>query len=163
MPTKVLVSDTNIWIDLHRCGLLEVAFSLPYEYVATDFVFRELKKPDGVDLQKMGLQVVALPKESMTSLSQLTRALNNSSLADVSCYHVAAENGWTLLTGDRQIRRACLDRDMDVHGVLWVLDQLWFHKVVPGPDLAYSLAHMLDCGARLPQAECDKRIKRWSA
>lgn len=29
MPTRILVSDTNIWIDLHRSGLLETVFRLP--------------------------------------------------------------------------------------------------------------------------------------
>lgn len=47
MPAKILVSDTNIWIDLHHSNLLEKVFQLPHQFVTTDFVWRELRKPPG--------------------------------------------------------------------------------------------------------------------
>lgn len=41
---KLVVSDTNIFIDLIRMGLLGDFFLLPFEISTVDFVIRELKK-----------------------------------------------------------------------------------------------------------------------
>ena len=118
MPTKVLVSDTNIWIDLHRSGLLEAAFHLPHAFATTDFVWRELQTPPGRALTDMGLSVEAIEGDEMPTLLELRHALNNSSLADVSCYFLARERGWALLTGDGALRRSARQSEIEVRGVL---------------------------------------------
>lgn len=94
MPAKVLVSDTNIWIDLHRSGLLEAAFGLPHAFATTDFVWRELHTPPGRALTEMGLRVEGIGNDEMLTLLELRQTLNNSSLADVPCYFLAKERGW---------------------------------------------------------------------
>jgi hypothetical protein len=85
MPTKILVSDTNIWIDLHRCNLLETVFRLPHQFVTTDFVWRELYKPPGQQLTDMGLSIEAISSEETLQLFGLKQSLNNSSLPDGEC------------------------------------------------------------------------------
>jgi hypothetical protein len=118
MPTKILVSDTNIWIDLHRCNLLETVFRLPHQFVTTDFVWRELRKPPGQQLTDMGLSIEAISSDETLQLFGLKQSLNNSSLADVSCYLVARERGWTLLTNDGALRKSGHQAELDVRGVL---------------------------------------------
>lgn len=162
MPTKVLVSDTNIWIDLHRGGLLEAAFALPYQFVTTDFVWRELRRPPGTDLEALGLYVQALPEDGVQKLFSLRTTLRNPSLADVSCYYLATVHQWTLLTGDKAIRRVCESENMDVRGTLWVMDQLYEHQLVPAAKLAEALLAILNAGGRLPVAECNHRIDFWT-
>lgn len=39
---KIVVNDTNVFIDLHDVGLLEQFFLLPWEVHTTDFVMLEL-------------------------------------------------------------------------------------------------------------------------
>ena len=41
---KIVVNDTNVFIDLYEIGLLEDFFSLPWEVHTTDFVMLELQK-----------------------------------------------------------------------------------------------------------------------
>lgn len=161
MPSKVLVSDTNIWIDLHKAEILEVVFQLPYEFVVTDFVYRELGQPDGAELQQLGLTVLPLEAESIQALFGLRVELNNSSLADVSCYYLASAHDWTLLTGDGALRTAGIRNGMTVHGVLWLLDELEEHALVTPEGLADALESMCRHGARLPVAECERRIRKW--
>ena len=163
MSTKILVSDTNIWIDLHRANILEAVFRLPYEFVVTDFVYRELRAPQPHDLTGLGLRVEVLEPDSIQALLQLRAELANPSLADLSCFHLASENGWTLLTGDGAVRESCLERGVDVHGVLWLLDELFTNKIYDGATLADALKAMLEQGARLPAAECQARLRRWSS
>lgn len=161
MPSKVLVSDTNIWIDLHRANILDPVFRLPYEFVVTDFVYRELRAPGPNDLTRLGLRVESLGSDAMLALLSLRAELANPSLADLSCFYLAAENGWTLLTGDKAVRKSCVDRGVEVHGVLWLLDKLHEHQILDGAALSDGLAAMLEQGARLPEAECQRRLKVW--
>jgi len=42
---SVLVTDTNIWIDLENGGILRDVFDLPYQFLTTDFAMRELVRP----------------------------------------------------------------------------------------------------------------------
>ena len=161
MPTKILVSDTNIWIDLHRSNLLETVFQLPHQFVTTDFVWRELRKPPGQHLTDLGLVVEALNGDEALELLDLRRTLNNSSLADVSCYFVARERGWTLLTNDRALRKSGQRASLDVRGVLWILDELEQHQILSPAGLFTALTAMRQAGARLPDEECDKRLAKW--
>ncbi|PAV24433.1 nucleotide-binding protein [Tamilnaduibacter salinus] len=161
MPQAVLISDTNIWIDLHRADLLEAVFELPYQFVTTEFVFAELRVPAGTNLEQMGLQVMPLDGEAMSELLRLRQTLNNSSLADVSCYYIAQVEGWPLLTNDGAVRKAGEQAKLDVRGVLWVLDQLYEEHILCGPDLAKALQMMLDQGAWLPSEACETRMARW--
>ena len=163
MPSKILVSDTNIWIDLHHGKLLDVVFDLPYQFVTSDFAYFELHKPPGQALTERGLAVKGFSQEQFGILSELRRELQNPSLADVSCYLMAKENGWVLITGDKKLRVAGQKQKLEVHGVLWVLDELFRFDLVTGPKLATALQTMLDRGARLPDAECKQRIRKWSS
>ena len=43
---KILVNDTNIFIDLHSVGLLEEMCRLPYEIHTVDFVVAEIADAD---------------------------------------------------------------------------------------------------------------------
>lgn len=161
MPAKILVSDTNIWIDLHRSGLLEAVFELPHQFVTTDFVWRELRKPPGQQLTDLGLAIESMSGDEVQSLFGLRQTLNNSSLADVSCYLVARERGWTLLTGDGALRKSAQRGALEVRGVLWILDELARCEVLAQRALADALEAMLGKGARLPKAECQQRLARW--
>lgn len=161
MPTKILVSDTNIWIDLHHSNLLEKVFQLPHQFVTTDFVWRELRKPPGHHLKDLGLAVEALSGNETMELFNLRQTLNNSSLADVSCYFVARERGWTLLTNDGALRKSGRRASLDVRGVLWILDELEQRQVLSPNDLFTALTAMLTAGARLPEDECKKRLATW--
>ena len=161
MPTKILVSDTNIWIDLHHSNLLEWVFRLPHQFVTTDFVWRELQKPPGQQLTDLGLSIEALSGLETMELFNLIPTLNNSSLADVSCYFVAKERGWTLLTNDGALRKSGQRASLDVRGVLWILDELEKHQFLSPNDLFMAITAMREAGARLPEDECQNRMARW--
>lgn len=163
MTAKVVVSDTNIWIDLHNSGLMHDVFRLDLEFVTTEFVLRELRKPEGEELTGLGLKVETLEGGEVVELYGLRNTLGNSSLADVSCYFLAKDRGWTLLTGDGALRRSGRDSKLEVRGVLWLLDSLCISDIVNGNKLAVGLRKMLDHGARLPKDECQKRLRVWDS
>ena len=163
MPSKILVSDTNIWIDLHRCGLLETVFQLPHQFVTTEFVWRELHQPPGTRLTNLGLFLEPLNQSEILELYELRGELGNSSVPDISCYLTARNRNWTLLTGDKAVRNSGFEADLDVRGILWLLDELYEHNLANGDTLATGLQEMLERGARLPGPECEHRLALWQS
>jgi predicted nucleic acid-binding protein len=160
--SRVYVSDTNIWIDFRNGGLLNELFTLPFTICCTDFVFSELGGTEQGILRDKGLIVESLDSTAVGRLMDLMAAHNNSSLADVSCYLLAQDSGLPLLTGDRRLRKQAELDGLQVHGVLWLLDQLVVHQVISPARAAEGLQHMRDAGARFPAAECQDRLARWA-
>ncbi len=60
---SVLVTDTNIWIDLENGKILPDVFRLPYQFFTTDFAVEEFSYPRWVHLHDLGLQAYGLEPE----------------------------------------------------------------------------------------------------
>ena len=108
-----------------------------------------------------GLQVETLNEGAVAQLFKLMGAHGNSSLADVSCYYLAQQTGFPLLTGDGKLRKQASKDGIRVFGVLWLLDQLVAYTVIAPVRAAEALRAMLQRGARLPQNECHQRLQQW--
>lgn len=160
--SRIYVSDTNIWIDFRNAGLLNELFQLPFTLCCTEFVISELQDLQCEVLIQRGLQVEQLDGDVIARLNTLMQAHNNSSLADVSCYLLAKESGRPLLTGDGQLRKQAVRDKLDVHGALWLLDQLVEHSIVQAHQAAEGLRQMLRHGARLPHDACQERLATWA-
>ncbi len=163
MTPQVYISDTNIWIDLRNAGLLDAMFDLPLTLCCTDFVLSELKDFDHQHLLARGLVVETLDELATAALFPLMQAHNNSSLADLSCYQLAQQTGHALLTGDGRLRKQAKADGLQVHGALWLLDQMVMHQIIEPKNAATSLQSMLDSGAWLPMDDCQKRLTLWNA
>ncbi len=161
--TKVYVSDTNIWIDFRNAGLLNELFLLPLKLCSTDFVLNELIDLSTAELVNLGLQVESLDEAAILQLYELMVKHRNSSLADVSCYLFAKNTGYPLLTGDGKLRKQAMKDGIQVSGVLWLIDQLVANRLISKGRAQLGLEKMLLMGARLPQAECHRRIQEWSS
>jgi hypothetical protein len=66
-----------------------------------------------------------------------------------------------LLTGDQQLRKRATDIGVEVHGVLWISDQIESAKAMAFDDLADALARLdADPLVFLPVGEVAQRIAR---
>ncbi|GIV60064.1 MAG: hypothetical protein KatS3mg043_1153 [Rhodothermaceae bacterium] len=65
-----------------------------------------------------------------------------------------------LLTGDNALRKLAQSLGIEVHGVLWVLDQLYDDGFSPR-RLEKGLKQILSAGAYLPQEEVIRRFNTW--
>lgn len=163
MTQQVYISDTNIWIDFRNAGLLDALFSLPFKLCCTDFVLDELQDVDAKHLLARGLVVETLDAAATAALFNLMQAHNNSSLADVSCYQLAHQTKHPLLTGDGRLRKQVKTDGLQVHGALWLLDQLVEHQTIKTKEAAKGLQSMMDAGSRLPDDECQSRLAQWTS
>ena len=165
----IVVSDTNIFIDLVRLDLLGDFFSLPWEVHTTDFVISELSDP------KQNAAVSAFIKRNRLIVGKLSieevgeivdRSHNTGgriSITDFSVCHYAKKNGYTLLTGDRNLRKIAISEGITVHGILFLFDELVAHKILPTELAAEIITKLKGFNTWLPFDEVDSRIKKWNS
>jgi predicted nucleic acid-binding protein len=159
---SLLVTDTNIWIDLENGKILADIFRLPYQFFTTDFSVQEFIHPGWDVLRTLGLQTHGLEPESVLELAQLRLTYHQLSAVDLAALLLAKMLGACLVTGDRHLYELAIAQGLPVHGVLWILDEMVNHQVLTAIQAATALRKMLDQGARLPNVECQKRFERWS-
>jgi hypothetical protein len=159
---SVLVTDTNIWIDLENGGILSEVFRLPYRFFTSDFAIPELIRPRWETLESLGLEAHELTLEQVVELVQLRQNYRNLSIVDLAAVLLTKMLDATLLTGDWRLVQLASDQGLSVHDVLWLLDEMvQFQALTPG-QAAAALRQMLDQGARLPAEDCSNRFLSWS-
>ena len=162
MSPLVLVTDTNIWIDLDNGGILEDVFRLPYDFLIPDIATRELIRPPWKILQAFGLVLQELAADQVIELAQLRLSHRYLSVIDLASFLLAKSLNAILLTGDSRLYELAKKNRLPVHGVLWLLDEMVCLRVLFPIQVAGALRKMLEAGARLPQDECRKRLLDWS-
>jgi hypothetical protein len=160
---KILVSDTSVLIDLERGGLLDSCFKLPFEFAVPDLLYtRELAEFGGPALVARGMLVQELTGDEVTTAQTVRGNHPKLSLPDAFAYALASVRGWTLLTGDGELRALAEVEGVEFYGVLWVLDQLFDNDVTEAAVIVSGLetiaAHPR---CRLPRAEIQSRLERY--
>lgn len=132
MNSIVVVNDTNVFIDLFNIGLIEEFFSLPWEIHTTDLVMLELVREGQQTLvsryKEIGrLLIPTLEGEDVLEIGRMFqehKMQKNLSYTDCSVWYYAKKNSYVLLTGDRKLRTASVLDGVEVHGTIYVLDNL---------------------------------------
>ena len=164
--TCVVVNDASCLIDLKKGELLHVLLRLPYRFLVPlpireeelfDFTAQEWRM-----LEDSGLATYDLPSEEVAQVFALKR--EHSRLSANDCFALVTttcqENG-ILLTGDNLLRKVATARDVRVHGVLWIIDELHAAEAC-GVDLLISALQIwqADDTVFLPYGEIEKRLRR---
>ena len=166
---KIVVNDTNVFIDLYEVGLLEEFFSLPWEVHTTDFVMLELQREgqhETVAKYKADKRLVvpvfeAKEMSEIGNLYQLNMNRTNLSLTDCSVWYYAKVNNYILLTGDRKLRTTSILDGVEVHGVIYVFDALMEFDMISHQVAVEKLQQLYAINPRLPKEEIEKRIHLW--
>lgn len=106
----IVVSDTNIFIDLISVGLMEASCRLPIKIHTVDYVMNEITD----DIQKEVINKLAdegkitvkhfSPEEFMHIIEIYSSRSNNVSVTDCSVWYYAKQNSFRLLTGEQQTK-----------------------------------------------------------
>lgn len=157
-------SDTNVWIDFHEIGHLDHPFRLNFDYYISRDTFREeFLKSESMknDLMALGLQLADVTDdEFMEAVAYQSRYLELS-LYDAFALAIAKLRGWTLLTGDMPLRKAAVKEGVEVHGTIWVYDQLKAQGKMTDDEYDVVINELINAvkngHCRLPIAELLKR------
>lgn len=168
---KIVVNDTNVFIDLFNVGLLDEFFALPWEVHTTDFVMLELLREGQQETvsgykDKGLLHIPVLASNEVLKIAglfQQTKDKTNLSLTDCSVWYYAKTNNYALLTGDRKLRTVALYDDVEVHGIIYVFDSLVECGVITHQKAIEKIELLYKTNPRLPKEEKDKRLSLWKS
>ena len=126
---RVIINDASCLIDLRKGRLLHVLCRLPVEVIVPlpiresellDFTQQEWAMLDGD-----GLITYDLPPDEVGEAFAIKREHGRLSVNDCFCIVTANQfDDVILLTGDILLTRVARDRELQVHGILWVTEQL---------------------------------------
>lgn len=164
MATTVCVLDTCILIDLRHAGVLGKLALLSQQFVTTD-----LWQMDGLssvslnDVAEAGIRVLQAEPDMVARALSLSLQDRTLSVVDIFSLLLAEREHAMLVTGDRPLRRIAEDRGIEVHGVLWLSDEMVRATVLSPTAAIAALKRMLSGGARLPLWAVDDQIATWES
>lgn len=162
---RIIVNDSSALIDLKKGGLLEVFLSLPFTLVVSDDLLADellsFTKAE-IALMRRKMSVATLDGDEMDHVRETQRASPALSLHDCAAFVLAQrEADCILLTGDRRLRTKAERTQIECHGVLWAVEQIWAAGLTTDKTLIKALeAWQDDSAVRLPQAELAQLIAR---
>ena len=161
---KLIVSDTNIFIDLISINLLDKLFLLPCNIYTTDFVVNEIAWPEQqAEIDKhiitRELEMVSFGFEELVKINAL-HTNSGTSLTDCSVWYLAKETCGRLLTGDGKLRKAAEFDNVKVSGILYIFDNLIEYEILDKATAIALLQQLMAVNSRLPRQECKKWIDK---
>lgn len=162
----LLISDTNILIDMSVAGLLEAMFSLPESFAVPDVLFAEELSERHPELLSLGLKTLALDGAGVMEAYMVKAGCAGRaapSLNDVFALILARQVGGVLLTGDRRLRELAETRysDIEVRGTLWIVQRLNAHGVLEVTAAREVYWQMRQSGSRLPWGDVNRQLEEW--
>ena len=164
----IVVNDANILIDLVKLEILSHFFGLNFQFCTTDLVLEELH-----DYQKSALQayidsgqleVHEISEIQLVDIIEIRLQKPALSEQDCSAFYQAEKLNATLLTSDNTLRKFAKVKKLDVHGHLWVFDQMVTAETLAPKQAALKLDELcqsVNPKLNLPKKECDLRKKKW--
>ena len=149
--------------------MVDLLLKLPYEFLIPNTLFEEellkFTPAQKKALIRGGLKVVDLPGERVLRAQEIIREVPRLSVHDGFAFALAeSQADCILLSGDERLRSLAEKHAIEVHGVLWVLDQLHANHLTPtAAVLAVLRAFMDDTTVRLPRRELGAYVRRYES
>jgi predicted nucleic acid-binding protein len=163
--SRIVVNDASCLIDLKKGRLLHAMLSLPFQFVIPlpvrasellDFTAQEWQM-----LDDSGVQTYDLEPDAVADAMEVKARHPALSANDCFCLVTSQRQAHcVLLTGDAQLRRAAEQRQIEVHGILWIVDQLAERELAPPALLVAALESWRDDrSVFLPITEIQARLR----
>jgi len=166
---KIIINDANILIDLVDLKILPYFFQLEFEVHTTDIILDELFEEQKESLfpyiETGQLSVDNITEEDLIDILMIRATKTNLSEQDCSAFYQAQKLNAALITSDNTLRKFAQANHIEIHGHLWVFDNLVNKSILTGKaaiDKLNELCNKVNPKLGLPKNECQKRIKLWN-
>jgi len=164
MGDPFFILDASVAIDLINGDLLSEVDKLPYKIGIPDIILHEEIEVKGTYLSnQFHYELIEFSEEQVALVLHLRESTNRISTPDLFAYVSALERSGCLITGDGALRLLCESNEVEVHGLLWILDELVNGNLISTGKASDSLHIILKKGSYLPIDQCIKRFIKWNA
>ncbi len=162
----ITITDANIFIDLAELELFPLFFQLNLTLHTTKEVLLECDPTHQQALKEYAakklLTIHILSEEQLEKLEHL-KFKKGLSAQDKSILYLAYEQQAMVLTGDNLIRKWCKQQNLEVHGILWILEELVQYKLLEFGEAITHLTNLMQINQWLPQDACQKLLVNWQS
>lgn len=164
----IVVNDANVLIDLVKLSLLPQFFSLNLTFYTSDFILGELNDSQreqlNIFIEQDILKVIELNETEIVDIAIIQAQRPKLSLQDCSAIVCAKKVGGGMLTSDNTLRKFAKSKNIEVHGHLWILDQLIAKgkiTTITATQKLRELDEVINPKLALPRTEIESRYKKW--
>ncbi len=159
---KIAITDANIFIDLFGLEQLHWLELLHLEVYTTDLVLNELLPEQAAAVRPFITLVSELTMDDIATFPALNSSPGLSETDRSVIWQTTQITGpFIVLTGDNLIRKWCERHYLEVHGILWIFDQLVNNQHLSKQEALIFLQRIMQINQWLPSKECEIRIKAW--
>ena len=161
---KYISSDTNIWLDFSIIDRLDIPFRQSCTYIMFyETIEHELIYPEGLAerLIQLGLKAVDITDEEYFYADEIAGKYPALSIADRIALSIARCRRIILLTGDKSLRNAAKNENVQVIGTIGLLDTLLQEVSITDDEYKDCIEELLrnnGKGIRLPEEELLRRL-----
>ena len=163
---KVAITDVSVLFDLFNVGVLPEFFGLDIEIYTTDFIYNEILQSDEKDEFELfvrggQLRIIVVEETEHESISNMKLAYSNRSFADKTALYKANQMRCILLTCDDKLRKEAIKQKLEVHGSIWIIDQLVENDKIDTKRATEVIESLKTTNAWLPVDELDRRLNMY--
>lgn len=152
---------------MNSIGLLGLMCELEYEIHTVDFVAAEIINSEQKEVFNQMVASGKIKVDNFTSkevseiVEEYSAVSRNLSIPDCSVCYYARKNNVRMLTGDRRLRKYAEQQSIEVHGILFLFDEMVANSVISPIDATTKLEELMALNSRLPQTAIRERIDKW--
>ena len=155
----LVVSDASVLIDVEHGELTSAMFSLPFQFVVPDILFFEELSEKHEHLLQFGLINKSMSGELIAEAYGLYQKYVKPSVNDMLALTLAKHEGCQLLTGDKALRVVAEQFSVEVHGTIWLVEQMLCNKKISIEVARVAFQKMKNSGSHLPWKKVDDLLE----
>lgn len=162
----IVVSDTNIFIDLFELNLIDSFFQIGWKIHTNIFVLNELTDERQQTTLLNHSELIVEYYDDPSSLSSVRllfdkRLRSGLSFTDCSVISQGITLSCPILTGDGKMRKTAKEMSVECHGILYVLDHI-IEQLLTFEQGIQALEKLKRINPRIPLVEIENRLKKCS-
>jgi hypothetical protein len=141
-------------------GLLRLMFRFEATFAVPDVLFEEELRTYHPELLRLGLKPLGMREDTVGYAARLVEKYRSlgASTNDLLALALAKQEKCPLLTGDGRLRTAGQTEGIEVHGTLWLIEQLIKASAITVRQVEAGYAKMREAARRLPWSDVDQQL-----
>ena len=155
---QLLISDSNIFIDMEVSNLTQKMFELPYQFAVPDILYYEELEEEHHNLLEYGLKTKKLSSNSIKYSQKIIKKYPKTSPNDLFALALAKQDSCPLITGDGALRKAGAKEGVIIFGTVWLVEELMNYSIITVDEAREAYKLMKNNGRWLPWEMIEKRL-----